>query len=263
MDIPLWLSLDGQVAIVTGCGSDSGIGFATAITLAELGARVVITATGSHIHDRVDQLTQAGHQAVGVVADLTSGTASRAVVERATKEFGTPKILVNNAGMTNAGELTESGSLMEITEDQWRTGLERNLGTAFNMSRSVLPLMQQERYGRIIFVTSVTGPLMAMRGESVYAAAKAGMVGLMRSIAVDEAKNGITANAVAPGWINTGAQTDAERLEGLLVPVQRSATPREVASVATFLCTPSAAYVTGQVVAVDGGNTIGEERRHA
>jgi 3-oxoacyl-[acyl-carrier protein] reductase len=261
MDVPRWLSLDGHVAIVTGCGSETGIGFATATALAELGARVVVTATGTHIHDRVEQLTRNGHRAEGIVANLTKSEEASSVVNYAVETFGSPSILINNAGMTSSGVIAESGTITDITEDQWQAGLQRNLDTAFHISRFVIPYMRQNRFGRIVFVSSVTGALMAMRGEVTYSAAKAAMIGLMRSIAIDEAANGITANAVAPGWINTGAQTSAEKIEGELVPLGRSATTLEVASTITFLCTPGSAYTTGQVIAVDGGNSIGEERR--
>ena len=121
--------------------------------------------------------------------------------------------------------------------------------------------MRRGGWGRIVMVSSVTGAVMAMRGEAAYAAAKAGMVGLTRSLAVDLAGAGITANAVAPGWIRTGSQTDAERREGEVTPVGRSGTADEVAWPVAWLCTPGAAYVTGQCLVVDGGNAVAEERR--
>ena len=260
MEIPRWLDLSERVAIVTGCGSASGIGVATARALGHLGAVVVMTATGDHVHDRVAELAGEGLEVRGIPADLTSHAGAQAVVDFVVAEVGGPSILVNNAGMTSQGNVVESGSATDITEDEWHRGLQRNLDSAFFVTRAVIPSMREQSFGRIVFVSSVTGPLMAMRGEAAYAAAKAGMVGLMRSIAVDEARHGITANAVAPGWIATGAQTDAERAQGLYVPLGRSAQPAEVAATIAMLCVPGAAYTTGQVIAVDGGNSIGEER---
>ncbi|MDA2988674.1 MAG: SDR family oxidoreductase [Actinomycetota bacterium] len=260
MDIPEWLDLSGRVAIVTGSGSASGIGMATARALGELGAAAVISATGDHIHDRVAELRGEGLDAHGVPVDLTSMSGARSVVEFAAANMGVPTILVNNAGMTHQGAVVESGSAVDISEEQWHRGLQRNLDTGFFMTKAAIPYMREQRFGRIVFVSSVTGPLMAMRGEAAYAAAKAGMVGLMRSIAIDEAPNGITANAVAPGWIATGAQTDGEASEGLGVPIGRSADPAEVAVGIAMLCAPGAGYITGQIIAIDGGNSIDEER---
>lgn len=260
MEIPEWLDLSGRVAIVTGCGSPSGIGVATARALGQLGAAVVVTATGEHIHDRVAELGREGIHAHGIAADLTAATGAQTVVGFTLTEVGPPAILVNNAGMTSQGSVVESGTSTDISEEAWHRGLQRNLDTAFFMSRAVIPHMRELAFGRIVFIASVTGPLMAMRGEVAYAAAKAGMVGLMRSIAVDEAQHGITANAVAPGWIGTGAQTEEERAEGLRVPMGRSATPGQVAAITAMVCAPGAAYTTGQMIAVDGGNSIGEER---
>lgn len=233
---------------------------ATARALGQLGATLVITATGDHVHDRVKELTSEGLSAHGIAADLTSMTGATKVVDSAKSTAGAPTLLVNNAGMTSQGSVVESGSVADLTETEWHRGLQRNLDTAFFMSKAALPFMRDQRFGRIVFVTSVTGPLMAMRGEAAYAAAKAGMVGLMRSVAVDEARHGITSNAVAPGWIATGAQTQSEEVEGRHTPVGRSATPLEVATVIAMLCAPGSGTTTGQVIAVDGGNSISEER---
>ncbi|MCB1301732.1 MAG: SDR family oxidoreductase [Tetrasphaera sp.] len=151
------------------------------------------------------------------------------------------------------------GSTTERVQ-RWRASLARNLDTAYLVCRAALPHLRASGSGRIVNVTSVTGPVMAMRGEIAYATAKAGMVGLTRALAVDEGPHGVTVNAVAPGWIETGSQTPDEGEEGRHTPVGRSGTATEIASAIAWLCTPGAAYVTGQVIVVDGGNAIAEER---
>jgi 3-oxoacyl-[acyl-carrier protein] reductase len=258
--IPGAFDLSGRVALVTGAGSESGIGFAAARLLAELGATVAVTATTARIHDRAAQLTDAGARATGHIADLTVEGQVAALVDEVVAAHGALDVVVNNAGMVSVTSAAESGSLLTMDLATWRAGLARNLDTAFLVCRSALPHAAARGWGRVVNVTSVTGPVMAMRDEPAYAAAKAGMVGLARSIAVDFGAVGVTANAVAPGWIATGSQTRHESLQGRGVPVGRSATPDEVASAIAWLCTPGAAYVTGQCLVVDGGNSVAEER---
>jgi len=256
--IPGAFDLSGRVALVTGAGSESGIGFATARLLAELGASVAVTSTTDRIHERADELGGAG--ASGHVADLTDEEQVERVVREVAERHGALDIVVNNAGMVSVGSGTESGSLLGMSLATWRAGISRNLDTAFLVCRAALPHVAARGWGRVVNVTSVTGPLMAMQDEPAYAAAKAAMVGLARSVAVDFGASGVTANAVAPGWIATGSQTAHEREQGLRTPLGRSAAPGEVASVIAWLCTPGAAYVTGQCIVVDGGNSIAEER---
>ena len=259
--IPVF-DLAGRVALVTGAGSETGIGFASAKLLASLGASIEVTATTGRVMERADELTSLGAAAHGSMADLTDAEQVEQLVAATIQHWGRLDIVVNNAGMTSvsASGAPESGTALDLNAESWRASLARNLDSAFLVARAAIPGMRERRWGRIVNVASVTGPTMAMRSEVAYAAAKAGMVGLTRALAVDFAADGITVNAVAPGWIATASQTDHEREQGLSTPMRRSASPDEVASAIAWLCTPGAAYTTGQCLVVDGGNSIAEER---
>ena len=261
MSIPGSFDLSGRVAVITGAGSAEGIGFASARLLAELGAAVLVCATTDRILDRVGELRSAGFEAEGYVGDLTDEGAAAGAVAAATSRWDRLDILVNNAGMVSVSEPTfESGTVDAMSLATWQSSLSRNLTTAFLVTRAAVPVMTTARWGRIVMVASVTGPVMAMRADAVYATTKAGMVGLTRALAIDTARDGITANAVAPGWIATASQTEQEVRDGQATPVGRSATPDEVASAVAWLATPGASYITGQCVVVDGGNSIAEQR---
>jgi len=253
-------SLANQIALVTGAGSPTGIGFASARALGADGVAVALVSTTERIHERAAELEREGIRAKGYMADLTQPAAVQKIIEELLAVFGRLDICVNNAGMIVIGEEAFVGTMDETTDEIWNKSLERNLTMCFLVTRAVLPIMRGQKYGRIINVASTSGPLQAFIGDVPYHAAKAGMVGFTRAVAVEAAAEGITVNGIAPGWIATGSQLGSEVSAGNLTPVGRSGTPEEVAHAVRFLADPDAAFVTGQLIVVDGGNSLPEDR---
>ncbi len=254
------MKFDGQTALVTGAGSAEGIGFAIAKRLLAAGAHLAITSTTDRIRERARELDAGGKRVLALVADLTDEHAVQKLVAEVLHHNERIDVLVNNAGMAQTGRLLESKTLQDSSYTDWRRQIEITLHTAFLMTRAVLPGMVQRKYGRIVNVSSVTGPLVSNRGSSAYGAAKAAMDGMMRAVALESAQYGVTINAVAPGWIATASSTESERIAGLHTPIGRPGTPAEVAAAICFLASPEASYITGQSLVVDGGNILQENK---
>lgn len=254
------MNLSGKVALITGAGSPLGIGFATARLLAQQGAKVAITSTTERIEARARELAAEGADVFVFPADLRDHARTQELVSEIHARYGRLDVLVNNAGMTQISNPTETTSLplAELPERDWDYSIAINLKTAFNITQAVLPFMLAANYGRIVCVSSVTGPVVSNPRETAYSAAKAGMVGMTRSLALEVARKGITVNAVAPGWIETGSSTEHEIIAGRNTPVGRPGRPQEVAAAIAFLASESASYITGQLIIIDGGNALQE-----
>ena len=245
--------LEGRVALVT--GASRGIGQAIALELGRQGAVVAGTSTTEAGAAQISQdLERAGVKGRGYVLNVTDEAAMQQVVEAVQGDLGKLYALVNNAG------ITRDNLLMRMKDEEWDEILDTNLKSVFRLCRLVVRDLMKAREGRIINVTSVSGE-MGNAGQTNYAAAKAGLVGFARSTARELGSRGITANVVAPGFVDTdmtAALTDEQRAKIIdQVPLGRYASTAEVAGVVTFLASDAAGYITGAVIPVDGGLGMG------
>jgi 3-oxoacyl-[acyl-carrier protein] reductase len=236
---------DNAVALVT--GASKGIGAAVARALAADGWAVGVNYRSDEAGARatVEAIEAAGGRALALQADVSNGTGED-LVARLEEELGPVLALVNNAGVR------ADGLALQLDDEAWSTVIDTNLTAAFRMTRRAMRGMIRARYGRVVNIASVVGP-RANAGQSNYAAAKAGLIGMTKTIAAEVARRGVTVNAVAPGFIETDMTKDVPDTVMQAVPARRAGKPEEVAAAVRFLASDDAAYVTGTTLFVDGG----------
>ena len=244
------MNFSGKAAVVT--GGSRGIGRAVCLELAKGGANVVLCYAGNEAaaNDTVAACEALGARALAVRSNVAEAGEVKALMDAAVQAFGRIDILVNNAG------ITRDGLLMMMKDEDFDAVINANLKGTFLCMKAVSRLMMRQRYGRIVNLSSVVG-LRGNAGQVNYAASKAGVVGMTKSLAKELASRGVTVNAVAPGFIETdmtAAMTDAAKAATLAsIPMQKLGAPEDVARAVAFLASDEAAYITGQVLAVDGG----------
>ncbi len=244
--------LEGRVVLITGAARPRGMGFATARLFAEEGATVILADVLDEVSDRTAELQSTGFTSTGFVIDLNKSGEVKDMVEEIIDCFGKIDVLCNVAG----GSVPPRPSFIEMSEEYWNMVMDRNLRTAFNCCKAVVPGMVEHGHGRIINWSSITGPRTAYHYSAAYAASKGAVSGLTRALAEELGQYGITVNAILPGWIDT--RDEPQDVSVPASPVPRPGRPEECARLALFLASDESSFITGEEIVIDGGSTVVE-----
>jgi len=254
--------LDGKTAIVTGAAMGNGSG--AAMTLAKEGARVILTDVQNRVFETADELRKKGYETTAYLMDVSKADEVKDVVNSVIGEFGKIDILVNNAGIIQLAKFVDMKD--EIRDRHWNI----NVNGVWNCSKAVVPYMIRQKYGKIVNISSVTGPMVADAGGTAYAASKAAIWGFTKALAIELAESNITVNAVCPGYILTpmakqvAEESDESNPESVLgnlaaaIPMKRMGTIEELGDLVAFLASDESRYITGTQVVIDGGSTLPE-----
>jgi 3-oxoacyl-[acyl-carrier protein] reductase len=247
------MRLKDKVAIVTGAGQ--GIGKEIALSLAKEGAKVVVSDITDMIHDVVKEIESSDSQALAIKTDVSKIKETEEMVKKTLQKFGRIDILVNNAG------IFPFKSLLEMEEEDWDRVLNVNLKGVFNCTKSVLPMMKKQKFGKIVNIASIAGTKVGFSNLAHYSASKGGILGFTKSSALELAQYGINVNAIAPGVIDTpgvrtGMNKEVQEQFAKTIPAKRMGKPIDIANTVVFLVSDESSYITGECIVVDGGFTI-------
>ena len=255
--------LKGKVALITGAARPRGMGYTTGRLFAGHGAKVILTDLDDRVFERADELNAEGYAAVGFKADLTVSRETNEMVRKVVDRFHRIDILCNAAG----GSVPPRPKFLDLSEEYWNMVMDRNLRTTFNCCKAVVPYMVEQKYGKIVNISSITGTKVAYRYSTAYAASKGAVSAFTRALALEMGEYNITVNAVSPGDIDTadkewtpgGApQNLGDLTPHLRPPVSRPGRPEEIADLALFLSTDDSRFITGAEIVIDGGATVVE-----
>lgn len=250
----------GKIAVITGVAGPKGMGYAIAKKLGSEGAALAATDISTEVYERAEEMKALGYTVAPFQVDLIKLKDVTQMTEKILEKLGRIDILINVAGAAPRSEKRKPRPkrFIDVTEEAWDKEIAINLKTTFNCTKAVYPSMMRQQYGRIVNISSTTGPIGSFQGAYAYSAAKSGILGFTRALALDGAEYGITVNAIAPGWFDTrDLDVRREDLESI-IPLKRLGTSEEIANLVLFLASDESSYMTGHLIIIDGGLHIPE-----